>query len=101
MTNNASEQVLNSPKLHQKVSCYWHTLTTLTRSCRVRSYLVSARKLGLRSIDAIHAASSGRSSIDSPRRCPPARPHQGPGARPPILMTCCRNCLEAPHARPH
>lgn len=30
-TNNASEQALKSPKLHQKVSGYWHTLTTLAR----------------------------------------------------------------------
>jgi transposase len=28
-TNNASEQALKSPKLHHKVSGYWHTLTTL------------------------------------------------------------------------
>jgi hypothetical protein len=31
-TNNASEQALKSPKLHQKVSGYWHTLTTLLGS---------------------------------------------------------------------
>lgn len=55
-TNNASEQALKSPKLHQKVSGYWHTLTTLARFCRVRSYLTSATNHGLRAIDAIHAA---------------------------------------------
>lgn len=58
-TNNASEQALKSPKLHQKVSGYWHTLTTLTRYCRVRSYLSSATNHGLRAIDAIHAALTG------------------------------------------
>lgn len=58
-TNNASEQALKSPKLHQKVSGYWHTLTTLTRFCRVRSYLVSACNHGLNAIDAIHHALTG------------------------------------------
>jgi len=55
-TNNASERALKNPKLHQKVSGYWHTLATLTRYCRLRSYLISARNHGLRPIDAIHAA---------------------------------------------
>ena len=58
-TNNASEQSLKSPKLHQKVSGYWHTLATLTRFCRVRSYLTSATNHGLRPIDAIHNALTG------------------------------------------
>ena len=58
-TNNASEQALKSPKLHQKVSGYWHTLTTLTRFCRVRSYLTSAGNHGHRAIDAIHNALTG------------------------------------------
>ena len=50
---------LKSPKLHQKVSGYWHTLDTLTRYCRVRSYLTSATNHGLRAIDAIQAALTG------------------------------------------
>ena len=58
-TNNASEQALKSPKLHQKVSGYWHTLTTLARFCTVRSYLTSACNHGLRAIDAIHDALTG------------------------------------------
>ena len=58
-TNNASERALKHPKLHQKVSGYWHTLATLTRYCRLRSYLISARNHGLRPIDAIHAALLG------------------------------------------
>ena len=58
-TNNASEQALKSPKLHQKVSGYWHNLTTLAKFCRVRSYLTSACNHGLRAIDAIHAALTG------------------------------------------
>jgi hypothetical protein len=46
-TNNASEQALKSPK-HQKVSGYWHTLTTLARFCTVRSYLTSVCNHGHR-----------------------------------------------------
>ncbi|MCA1708352.1 MAG: IS66 family transposase [Actinobacteria bacterium] len=58
-TNNASEQALKGPKRHQAVSGYWHTLTTLAGYCRIRSYLVSARNHGVRSIDAIHTALTG------------------------------------------
>jgi hypothetical protein len=58
-TNNVSERALKGPKLHQKVSDYWQTTHTLSRYCRVRSYLVSARNHGLRAIDAIHAALTG------------------------------------------
>ena len=62
-TNNASEQALKSPKLHQKVSGYWHTPATLARFCRVRSYLVSARNHGIR---AIHAALTGKTWLPAP-----------------------------------
>jgi len=65
-TNNASEQALKSPKLHQKVSGYWHTTTTLARFCRVRSYLISARNHGLRAINAIHAALTGKPWLPVP-----------------------------------
>lgn len=58
-TNNCSEQALKSPKLHQKVSGYWHTLTTLGKFCTVRSYLTSACNHGHRAIDAIHSALIG------------------------------------------
>jgi hypothetical protein len=59
-TNNASERALKGPKLHQKVSGYWQTTLTLSRYCRVRSYLVSARNHGLNAIDAIHTALAGK-----------------------------------------
>jgi transposase len=65
-TNNASEQALKSPKLHQKVSGYWQNTLTLARYCRVRSYLVTAANHGLRAIDAIHAALSGRPWLPTP-----------------------------------
>jgi len=58
-TNNCSEQALKSPKLHQKVSGYWHTLTTLGKFCTVRSYLTSACNHGHRAIDTIHNALIG------------------------------------------
>lgn len=58
-TNNASERALKAPKLHQKVSGYWQTTLTLSRYCRVRSYLVSARNHGVRAIDATRAALAG------------------------------------------
>jgi hypothetical protein len=65
-TNNASERALKSPKLHQKVSGYWHTLATATRFCRVRSYLTSSRNHGIRPIDAIHAALTGNPWLPTP-----------------------------------
>ena len=65
-TNNASEQALKSPKLHQKVSGYWHTLTTLARYCRTRSYLTSARNHGLTTIDAIHRVLAGDPWLPTP-----------------------------------
>lgn len=65
-TNNASEQALKSPKLHQKVSGYWQTTLTLARYCRVRSYLVTATNHGLRAIDAIHTALSGKPWLPTP-----------------------------------
>jgi hypothetical protein len=65
-TNNSSEQALKSPKRHQAVSGYWHTLTTLAQYCRVRSYLVSARNHDVRAIDAIHAALTGNPWLPTP-----------------------------------
>ena len=57
---NASEQAIKGPKRHEAVSGYWHSLATLARYCRVRSYLVTSRNHGIRQIDAIHAALTGR-----------------------------------------
>jgi transposase len=65
-TNNASEQALKSPKLHQKVSGYWQSTLTLARYCRVRSYLVTAVNHGLHAIDAIHTALSGKPWLPIP-----------------------------------
>ena len=65
-TNNASEQALKSPKRHQAVSGYWHTLTTLGGYCRVRSYLASARGHHIRPIDAIHNVLTGNPWLPTP-----------------------------------
>jgi transposase len=65
-TNNASEQAIKGPKRHQAVSGYWHSLATLARYCRVRSYLATSRNHGIRPIDAIHAALTGRPWLPSP-----------------------------------
>jgi hypothetical protein len=47
-------------KRHQAVSGYWHTLTTLARWCRIRSYLDSAAAHGLTALDAIRDAIEGK-----------------------------------------
>jgi hypothetical protein len=38
-TDNVSERGAKAAKWHQAVSGYWHSLATLARSCRIRSYL--------------------------------------------------------------
>jgi transposase len=65
-TNNASEQAIKGPKRHQAVSGYWHSLATLARYCRLRSYLVTSCNHGIRPIDAIYAALSGRPWLPAP-----------------------------------
>jgi len=65
-TNNASEQAVKGPKRHQAVSGYWHSLATLARYCRVRSYLVTSRNHGIQPIDAIHIALTGRPWLPTP-----------------------------------
>ena len=59
-TNNVSERGAKAAKRHQAVSGYWHTLATLARWCRIRSYLDSAVAHGVTAIDAIRAAIEGR-----------------------------------------
>jgi transposase len=57
--NNVSERGAKAAKRHQAVSGYWHSLATLTRWCRIRSYLDSAMAHGVTAIDAIRAAIEG------------------------------------------
>ena len=58
-TNNVSERGAKAAKRHQAVSGYWHSLDTLTRWCRIRSYLDSAAAHGITALDTIRAAIEG------------------------------------------
>jgi transposase len=59
-TNNVSEQGAKAAKRHQAVSGYWHTQATLSRWCRIRSYLDSATAHGLTALDAVSVALAGQ-----------------------------------------
>ena len=59
-TNNVSEQGAKAAKRHQAVSGYWHTLATLARWCRIRSYLDTAAAHGITALDAIRDALAGK-----------------------------------------
>jgi hypothetical protein len=59
-TNNVSERGAKAVKRHQAVSGYWHSLGTLARWCRLRSYLDSAASHGVTAPDAIASALAGK-----------------------------------------
>ena len=59
-TNNVSERGAKAAKRHQAVSGYWHTLATLARWCRIRSYLDTAAAHGVTALDAISSAIAGK-----------------------------------------
>ena len=59
-TNNVSERGAKAAKRHQAVSGYWHTLATLARWCRIRSYLDSAAAHGITALDAVRDAIAGK-----------------------------------------
>jgi hypothetical protein len=59
-TNNVSERGAKAAKRHQAVSGYWHSLATLARWCRIRSYLDSASAHGVTALDAISSALAGK-----------------------------------------
>jgi hypothetical protein len=65
-TNNVSERGAKAAKRHQAVSGYWHSLATLARWCRLRSYLDSAAAHGITALDAISAAITGRPWLPPP-----------------------------------
>jgi hypothetical protein len=58
-TNNVSERGAKAAKRHQAVSGYWHSLATLARWCRLRSYLDSAAAHDVTALDAIRGALAG------------------------------------------
>ena len=55
-TTNVAERGAKAAKRHQAVSGYWHSLATLTRWCRIRSYLDSAAAHSITPLDAIRDA---------------------------------------------
>jgi hypothetical protein len=59
-TNNVSERGAKAAQRHQAVSGYWHSLATLARWCRVRSYLESAAAHGITALGAIRDALAGK-----------------------------------------
>ena len=59
-TTNVAERGAKAAKRHQAVSGYWHSLATLTRWCRIRSYLESAAAHGITALDAIRDALTGK-----------------------------------------
>ena len=59
-TNNVSERGAKAAKRHQAVSGYWHSLATLARWCRIRSYLDSAAAHGITALDAVRDAIAGK-----------------------------------------
>jgi len=63
---NAAQDGTALPGSPQAVSGYWHSLPTLARYCRVRSYLVTSRNHGIQPIDAIHAALTGHPWLPTP-----------------------------------
>ena len=58
-SNNISERGAKAAKRHQAVSGYWHSLATLARWCRIRSYLDSAANHRLTALNAVTRALVG------------------------------------------
>jgi hypothetical protein len=59
-TNNVSKRGAKAAKRHQAISGYWHSLATLARWRRLRSYLDSAAAHGITALDAIARAIAGK-----------------------------------------
>jgi hypothetical protein len=59
-TTNVAERGAKAAKRHQAVSGYWHSLATLARWCRIRSYLDSAVAHGITVLNAIRDALAGK-----------------------------------------
>jgi hypothetical protein len=58
-TNNVSERGAKKAKRHQAVSGCWQSLATLSRWCRLASYLDSAAAHGTAALDAVRAVLQG------------------------------------------
>ena len=73
-TNNVSERGAKAAKRHQAVSGYWHSLATLARWCRIRSYLDTAAAHGITALDAISTAIAGKPWLRAPGTGAPGSP---------------------------
>jgi Transposase IS66 family len=58
--NNVSERGAKKAKRRQAVSGYWQSLATLSRWCRIASYLDSAAAHGTTALDAVRAVIEGK-----------------------------------------
>jgi hypothetical protein len=58
--NNVSERGAKKAKRRQAVSGYWQSLATLSRWCRIASYLDSAAAHGTGALDAVRAVIEGK-----------------------------------------
>ncbi|MGZ6637378.1 MAG: IS66 family transposase [Solirubrobacteraceae bacterium] len=65
--NNLSERDLRMIKLQQKISGCWRTKAGAERFLAIRSYLSTARKQGLRPVDALTRLASGQPWRPPPR----------------------------------
>jgi hypothetical protein len=65
-------------KRHQAVSGYWHSLATLARWCRLRSYLDTAAAHGITALNAIRGAIEGKPWL------PPLPQSAKPSSRHPV-----------------
>jgi hypothetical protein len=77
-TTNVAERGAKAAKRHQAVSGYWHTLATLARWCRIRSYLDSAATHSITALDAIRDALAGRPWLPPLPRRPLTPIHETP-----------------------
>jgi transposase len=59
-TSNVSERGAKAARRHQAVSGYWHSLATLARWCRLRSYLDSAAAHSIAALNAVRAVIEGK-----------------------------------------
>jgi transposase len=59
-TNNVSERGAKKAKRRQAVSGYWQSLPSLSRWCRIASYLDSAAAHGTGALDAVRAVLEGK-----------------------------------------
>ena len=100
-TTNVAERGAKAAKRHQAVSGYWHSLATLARWCRIRSYLDSAAAHGITALDAIRDALAGETlATATARRCTNSRhPVNGHLARPSTWRMPVRSRYGA--LRPH